>query len=1745
MRWAALPGCWNRNHSSASYPRPQRRLPGKSFRLLHSALCAFALLVLAGTTPAFALLGTTTTVISSANPSGLSQSVTFTATVTGLIVQPGGTVTFKDGATVLGTGTIDASAHAIFTSSSLLTGLLPITAVFAGDTNCAGSTSSILNLTVNLGLASASVTSSQNPSSYNQSVTFTATVSGVVLLTPTGTVTFKDGATTLGTGTLNGSGVTTLSTSALAVGSHSITVVYGGDTLYGTATSSTLTQTVNKATTTSAVVSSVNPTSYGGSTTFTATVSSTAGTPTGTVTFRDGATTIGTGTLNGSGVATLATGALLAGSHSITVVYGGDTNFATSTSSAITQTVNKNATTTALVSGTNPAAYGASVTFTATVSGINGPPTGTVTFKDGAATIGTGTLDGSGVATFATAALAAGTHTITAVYGGDANFTTSTSSSVSQVTNQNATATALVSGTNPSTFGQSVTFTATVSGTNGPPTGTVTFKDGAATIGTGTLNGSGVATFTTTALIGGSHTITAVYGGDTNFTASTSSTVTQVVNNGTSTTALSASPNPSALGQNVVFTATVSGPGAAPSGTVTFKDGATTLGTGTLNGSGVATLSTGALAAGSHTITAVYGGDSNYNTSTSAPLTQVVNQSTTTTALVSSVNPSSFGQSTTFTATVSGTGGTATGTVTFKDGATTLGTGTLDGFGQTTLSTSALAVGSHSITAVYGGDSNFITSTSPVLTQSVGMNASTTALTSSANPSAYNQSVTFTATVTGSGGTPGGTVTFKDGATTLGTGTLDGSGVATFTTSALSPGSHAITAAYGGNTNFSASTSTTLTQSVTIGTSTTTLTASPNPSALSQSITFTATVTGAGATPTGTVVFKDGGAVIGSAPLNGSGQAALPYGALGAGTHTITAEYGGDTNYAASTSAPFSQTVSQGNSATAVTASANPSAFGQSVTFTASVSGTGATATGTVTFKDGAATLGTGTLAGGQATFATAALSVGSHAITAVYGGDSNFTTSTSPTLTQNVTTTTSATALASSANPSAAGDSVTFTATVTGTGGTPSGTVTFKDGATTLGTGTLSGGQATYTTSALTAGGHSITAVYGGDASYNTSTSSALTQNVNANASTTTIISSLNPSAFGQSVIYTATVLGSAGTPTGTVTFKDGGTILGTAPVNGAGQAIFTASALAGGSHTITALYGGNPAYGSSVSAPLTQTINPGAPGVTLTPSVNPSASGQPVIFTAAVTGVGGTPTGLVTFKDGPITLGTGTLDGLGRATYTANSLSTGSHSMRAFYAGDSNFAAASSPIVTQTVNAFASTATLTSSLNPSSVGQLVTFTARVSSTGGTPSGTVIFKEGGTTLATGTLNGAGIATFATSALALGSHAITAAYGGDTQFAATTSATLNQAVGIPLDSLRLRAFQVLATKMEAQTSGQATAGAIESAVAEGFADDGEILRPSELGLRMNFSADPRETIRTDELNTGAFSDILKKEDATGAIPQRVPAQRFMKEWLVWADIRNTGWLTSPEHADTKGTQLNTLAGITYRMTQDFLVGLVGGVETFNYTSQSLNARLYGTGASVGAYAGWRLRSGIRVEASLSHASIDYNASAGSANASFPAARWLFTAGITGTEKMRGFELEPSLRVYYLAETEKGYTDSLGTAQTDRSFSTGRFSAGVKAAYPLPSNDGTKVAPYVGLYADYYFTRDDATASASPAAIAGINNEMLKGWSARVASGIGVNTLGGISASLGGEFGGIGSSGNFNAWSVRGRTAIPF
>ena len=950
----------------------------------------------------------------------------------------------------------------------------------------------------------------------------------------------------------------------------------------------------------------------------------------------------------------------------------------------------------------------------------------------------------------------------------------------------------VTSGANPSVFGQSVTFTATAAYGGAPVTeGKITFRDGGSDCSTGTIvsgpttvDVNGQATYTTSSLSVGGHTIRGCYSDapSPNF-ATSNGTVAQTVNKANTATAVTSNNNPSVFGQSVTFTATVSAvaPGAGTAtGTVTFKDGATTLGTGTLNGSGQATFSTSSLSVATHTITAEYGGDSNFNTSSGALSGgQVVNPASTTTSVTSNNNPSVFGQSVTFTATVSVVApgaGTPTGTVTFKDGATTLGTGTLNGSGQATFMTAALSVATHSITASYATDGNFASSTSSSLSQVVNPASTTTGLTSSDNPSVFGQSVTFTATVSvvaPGAGTPTGTVTFKDGATTLGTGTLNGSGQATFTSSAFSVATHSITASYATDGNFASSASGALSQVVNPASTTTTISSDmPDPSLVGQSVVvnYSVAVTAPGAgTPTGSVTVSNG--TTSCTGTVGAGTCSLTF--TTAGSHPLTATYAGDANFTGSASAAEPHTVDRAPTTTAIASDLpDPSVVGQSVTVNYTVTSTGGTPTGNVTVSNGTTSC-SGTVAAGTCslTFTTA----GSHPLTASYAGDANFDVSTSASEPHTVSPAATTTAITSdNPDPSVVGQAVTvqFSVTVNSPGGgTPTGNVTVSDGTTSC-TGTVAAGQCSLTFTS--AGAKTLTATYAGDGNFSGSASSGEDAHQVNQAATTTAISSdtPDPSAVGQSVTinYSVTTTApGAGTPTGNVTVSNGTTSCTGTVAGGSCNITFTTA----GSHPLTATYAGDANFATSTSAAEPHTVNAASTTTAITSdSPDPSVVGQSVAVHYTVTSTGGTPTGNVTVSDGTISC-TGTV---AAGTCSLTFTSAGAKTLTATYAGDGNFSGSTSAGEAHTVNAASTTTAITSDTpDPSVVGQSVTvnYSVAVAAPGaGTPTGNVTVSDG-TVSCTGTV---AAGTCSITFTSTGAKTLTATYAGSANFSGSTSA---------------------------------------------------------------------------------------------------------------------------------------------------------------------------------------------------------------------------------------------------------------------------------------------------------------------------------------------------------------------------------
>jgi hypothetical protein len=387
----------------------------------------------------------------------------------------------------------------------------------------------------------------------------------------------------------------------------------------------------------------------------------------------------------------------------------------------------------------------------------------------------------------------------------------------------------------------------------------------------------------------------------------------------TPTVTLTATPSTSVFGEAVTLSATV-GPLSprGPTGTVTFKDGATVLDTVVLDAFSNAQITVASFAVGVHALAVEYSGEdltqpTNYFGPGTATASLTVGKAATTTTLSSSQNPSARNQTVTFTASVAPVApgaGPRTGTVTFTVDGAPLPEGAValvDGLA--TFSTSWPNAGTHAIGAAYNGDDNF-SGSSAAVEQIVSLTATIIGVTAQpASPSAFGAAVAFTAAVSPSTAT--GNVDFKEGDVQLGRVAIVANGVATFTTSALSVGTHAITAAYRGDANNFPATAT-VTYVVGKAPTTTTVTSSKSPSARVEGITLTATIdSGATGTIDGTVVFKLGANTLGSSAVGANRTATLALTALTlkVGTHAITAVYSGNATFATSTSPPFVQIV--------------------------------------------------------------------------------------------------------------------------------------------------------------------------------------------------------------------------------------------------------------------------------------------------------------------------------------------------------------------------------------------------------------------------------------------------------------------------------------------------------------------------------------------------------------------------------------------------------------------------------------------------------------------------------------------------------------------------------------------------------------------------------------------------------------------------------------------------------------------
>ncbi len=606
-------------------------------------------------------------------------------------------------------------------------------------------------------------------------------------------------------------------------------------------------------------------------------------------------------------------------------------------------------------------------------------------------------------------------------------------------------------------------------------------------------------------------------------------------------------------------------------------------------------------------------------------LTAASESFTTTLVTSSPASPVVFGQPVNFIATVASSGGTTpTGTVEFFVGTNQIGSASLNGSGQAVLTGyTGLTIGTDQITATYLGNSTFLTSTSAPYMLLVQPAAPILSITSSQTPIGFGQSLTITAQMTvpsPSTAIVSGYGLLFDGSTVLASGSLY-NGTLQYTTSNLLVGNHNITFEYLGNSQFAPvnDNSSPYQQVVQAGTPTVGLQVSPLSPApmLGQQLTLTATVTGqpgAPASPTGTVSFMDGTTVLATENLvNGVATYETSF---AVGPQDVTAVYNGDSNYATKTSAASNFNVGPAIATVQLSVPQSYLPLGQGETIAASVASLVGVPTGNVELLEGTTPIATSTIVGGIATFILqpAQFNMGPNTFTAVYEGDTNFTTQTSSSVNVYYGTVATTTAIATASPTGYFDEPLTLYTRVSSPAssvGPVNGAVTFYAGSTPLGTIQVQNGVGSLVIGSLPVGQTTLSAVFGGTAEFAASQSAPAVQTTIAAPTTIALSTSVDPSTYGQPVVLSAqvaTALPTTGVaPTGTVVFLSSGHYVGAAAVSGGVASITVPFVETGQTLPLTAVYQGNVDFQSSLSNEVNQTINPASSGLILSSRLVP----------------------------------------------------------------------------------------------------------------------------------------------------------------------------------------------------------------------------------------------------------------------------------------------------------------------------------------------------------------------------------------------------------------------------------------------------------------------------------------------------------------------------------------------------------
>ena len=864
----------------------------------------------------------------------------------------------------------------------------------------------------------------------------------------------------------------------------------------------------------------------------------------------------------------------------------------------------------------------------------------------------------------------------------------------------------------------------------------------------GTLTSNGSFAQWTPADTSGSSTVTCQATNNLGQTASATTSIAVETSAVATSVALNVPPGPFYVGGSVSLAAVVTSVSQAPTGNVTFYDGAAAIATVAVAPTGIASTTIANLSQGTHSLSANYSGNSTLSSSVSPSVSLVVSPTSSSPGsspptVNCSASPSAViqgGQSL-----ISASASSASGSPLQLHFSASAGTLNVSG-SSAMLSTASVPPGSITITCQATDDFNQSATATSVVNVIAAQSPDTMMLLASPSPAIAGQPVTLTALLSATSGTPSGSVSFMDGGTVIGTAPIS-SGAATLVTSPLAQGTHALTATYPGNsltTGNSASLS--LVVSPALGTTVTTLTALPDSAVAGTPVTLISTVAATSGSVSGTVTFMDGNSLLGtSSVVTTTGQAQLSISTLNQGTHSITAVFSGSSSMAASTSTPVPVVITPRPAPPTISCSAAPSSInaGGATTITASTASSSGQPLA-ILFSSSAGTLVT---SGSSAVFNSAGVPPGTVAVTCKATDALGQTSSAIASVVINPVLLATTTVLAATPATVIAGNAVVLTASVSATSPVSSGTVTFSNAGTTLGTSSVTTtGQAQLSISTLNQGTHSITAVFSGSSSLAVSASTPVPVVITPRPAPPTISCSAAPSSIntGSTTTITASAASSSGQPLAILFSSSAGTL-----VTSGSSAVFSSTGVPPGTVAVTCK--ATDALGQTSSAIASVVINPVLLATTTVLTATPATiiAGNAVVLTASVSATSPVSSGTVTFMDGNSLLGTSSVTTTGQAQLSVSTLNQGTHSITAVFAGSSSLAASTSSPVSVVVSASAPP-TITCSVAPSSVnpGDQAYITAVASSAAGRTTTVSFSTSGGNLSVTGssaTLNTTGM----------------------------------------------------------------------------------------------------------------------------------------------------------------------------------------------------------------------------------------------------------------------------------------------------------------------------------------------------------------------------------------------------------------